>query len=137
MITLLREIERAMLIEVEVSGRCHCGKIEIIAKIDKNSVRARHCTDCQTMSGAPIRAIAVATSSQMTVRGAPKEYIKIADSGNKRIQAFCENCGTQLFATDMNKKKFNIRVGFLEQRKELEPKNHVYTNSSVSWIQTN
>lgn len=123
--------------EINVYGSCHCETIKIEALIKKSEVRACHCTDCQKMSGAPLRAIAIAPANNVTIYGKPKEYIKIADSGNKRIQAFCENCGTQLFATDMNKKKFNIRVGFLEQRKELEPKNHVYTNSSVSWIQTN
>ena len=88
----------------------------------------------QKMSGAPVRAIAVAPANKITINGIPKEYIKISDSGNKRIQAFCENCGTQLFATDIERKLFNLRTGFLEQRESLEPKEHVFTNSSMPWI---
>ena len=73
-------------------------------------------------------------AKSITINGTPKEYIKIGDSGNKRIQAFCENCGTQLFATDLERKLFNLRVGFLEQKDMLEPKEHVFTSSSLQWI---
>ena len=50
-----------------------------------------------------MRAIAVAPAQEIIIKGNPKEYIKIGDSGNKRIQAFCSNCGTQLFASDIKK----------------------------------
>tara|TARA_X000000950_G_scaffold282285_1_gene380814 strand:- start:392 stop:781 length:390 start_codon:yes stop_codon:yes gene_type:complete len=119
--------------EIHVNGSCHCGKIEIKAKVKLSEVRACHCTDCQKMSGAPMRAIAMAPSNKIEITGRPKEYIKIGDSGNKRIQAFCPNCGTQLFATDIKKSSFNLRTGFLEQRNELEPKTHVFTQSSMGW----
>ena len=120
--------------EIQVNGECHCGKIEIIATVKLSEVRACHCTDCQQMSGAPLRAIAVAPADKIKITGIPKEYIKIGDSGNKRIQAFCPECGTQLFATDIKKTLYNLRTGFLEQKNELEPKNHVFTQSSMSWI---
>ena len=120
--------------EIQVNGTCHCGNIEIEAKIKLSEVRACHCTDCQKMSGAPLRAIAVGPAEKVKIKGIPKEYIKIADSGNKRIQAFCPECGSQLFATDMKKTLYNLRTGFLEQKNELKPKTHVFTQSSMSWI---
>ena len=120
--------------ELFVNGECHCGKINITARIEKNKVRACHCTDCQKMSGAPLRAIAIASADSVKINGTPKEYIKIGDSGNKRIQAFCPDCGTQLFATDVGKKSFNLRTGFLEQKNELKPETHVFVKSSLSWI---
>ena len=46
--------------EISVNGECHCGNISISAIVDKNKVRVCHCTDCQKMSGAPFRAIAIA-----------------------------------------------------------------------------
>ena len=122
--------------EIQINGECHCGKIEIKATVKLSEVRACHCTDCQQMSGAPLRAIAVAPADKIKITGIPKEYIKIGDSGNKRIQAFCTDCGTQLFATDMEKRLYNLRTGFLEQKNLLEPKTHVFTQSSVQWIKT-
>ena len=120
--------------EIQVNGECHCSKIEIEATVKLSEVRACHCTDCQQMSGAPLRAIAVAPANKIKIKGIPKEYIKIGDSGNKRIQAFCPNCGSQLFATDMKKKLFNLRTGFLKQKDLLEPKTHVFTQSATRWI---
>ncbi len=123
-----------MFDEIDVNGICHCGKIEINARVKKNEIRACHCTDCQKFSGAPLRAIAIAPADKIKVRGIPKEYMKVADSGNKRIQAFCPDCGTQLFATDIKRKTFNLRTGFLKQKNKLEPKTHVFTQSAMPWI---
>ena len=120
--------------EIQVNGECHCGKIEIKATVKFSEVRACHCTDCQKMSGGPLRAIAVAPAEKIKIKGIPKEYVKIGDSGNQRIQAFCSDCGTQLFATDMQKRLYNLRTGFLQQKNELEPKTHVFTDSSMPWI---
>jgi hypothetical protein len=119
--------------EIQVNGKCHCGNIEIEAKVKLSEVRACHCTDCQKMSGAPLRAIAIAPADKIKIAGQTSEYIKIGDSGNKRIQAFCPKCGTQLFATDMGKTQYNLRTGFLEQKNELVPKSHVFTHSSMLW----
>ena len=94
--------------EMYVNGICHCGKIMITAQIEESTVRACHCTDCQKMSGAPLRAIAIAPADKITISGNPREYVKIADSGNKRIQAFCGECGTQLYATDIDKEEILI-----------------------------
>ena len=120
--------------KIDVNGNCHCGKINIQAKVRKSEVRACHCTDCQKMSGAPVRAVAIAPAEEIKITGKPREYIKKADSGNKRIQAFCPDCGTQLFATDMERKLFNLRTGFLEQRNELKPETHVFTSSGLNWM---
>ena len=120
--------------EIQINGECHCGKIEIKATVKLSEVRACHCTDCQKMSGAPLRAIAVAPADKIKITGIPKEYIKIGDSGNKRIQAFCPDCGTQLFAADMKRRLYNLRTGFLEQKNELKPKTHVFTHSSMTWV---
>ena len=123
--------------EIDVNGYCHCGNITINATIKKSEVRACHCTDCQKFSGAPLRAIAVAPFNKISILGDPKEYIKISDSGNKRIQAFCDNCGTQLYATGLDRTIFNLRCGFLEQKEELRPVKHVFTKSAVPWLYFN
>ncbi len=120
--------------EINVTGNCYCGNIKVIARVKKSEIRACHCTDCQKFSGAPLRAIAVAPFDKISIEGTPKEYVKIGDSGNKRIQAFCSECGTQLFATDVEKKFFNIRTGLLDQRNDLIPNQHVFTTSSMTWF---
>lgn len=119
---------------MKISGKCHCGAIGINGVIDVENAMACHCTDCQVFSGAPYRAVVICKAANFSVEGNPKEYVKIADSGNQKIQGFCDQCGTQLFATDFDKTVFNIRVGFLEQRDALRPRKHIFGSSSRDWI---
>ena len=75
-----------MFDEINVNGICHCGKIKINARVKKSEVRACHCTDCQKFSGAPLRAIAVASYDKISITGTPKEYIKIGESDRMTLK---------------------------------------------------
>ena len=79
-----------------VNGKRHCGQIEVEALVKKSEVRACHCTDCEKMSSTPFRAMTIAYSNTIKMRGHLKEYVKIGDDGNKQIQTFCEHCFTHL-----------------------------------------
>ena len=41
---------------MKVEGGCHCGAIAFEAEVHPDNVSICHCTDCQTLSGAPYRA---------------------------------------------------------------------------------
>jgi hypothetical protein len=120
--------------KITIDGHCHCGAIEIRAQVDPDMVMACHCTDCQTIGGGPYRAVAISDAADFTITGSPSEYIKVAESGNRRIQAFCGDCGTQLYACDENRQRFNIRTGFLKQSALLAPKRHIFMTSALHWI---
>jgi hypothetical protein len=69
----------------------------------------------------------------------PTEYVKVAESGNRRVQGFCPHCGTQLYATSDAKdgqRIFNLRVGTLEERRELEPVRQIWVRSRLPWVTT-
>ena len=44
---------------MQIHGSCHCGAITFTANIDPQRVTVCHCSDCQALSGAPMRAICV------------------------------------------------------------------------------
>lgn len=120
---------------MKIDGACHCGAVSFTAEIDPNRVVACHCTDCQTMSGAPFRPVAPAPLENFVMRGDPKQYVKTAQSGNRRIQAFCGNCGTALFAKAAeNATEVSIRLGCVRQRAELPPRRQVWTHSAMPWL---
>jgi len=80
---------------MKVDGRCHCGQIRYEAEIDADQVNICHCTDCQTLTGTAYRvSVPTPAASFVLLAGMPKIYIKTADSGNRRAQAFCANCGS-------------------------------------------
>jgi len=83
---------------MKIDGGCHCGNITFVAEIDPDKVRICHCTDCQTQTGSAFRTNVPAAKDAFTMRGGqPKIYIKTVESGSKRAQAFCPECGTPIY----------------------------------------
>jgi hypothetical protein len=119
---------------MQIEGACHCGRVSFTAEIDPSRVTICHCSDCQVLSGAPFRAIVAAPIESFVLRGEPKTYIKVAESGNRRAQVFCPECGTPLYsAAPENPTMVAIRLGCVKQRAELVPLAQVWTRSSMPW----
>jgi len=76
----------------------------------------------------------VMSAEQVTISGAVKEYLKIADSGNERVQGFCGNCASQIFAADPAKTLYMVRTGCLSQHDQLVPAKHIFGKSAASWL---
>jgi len=120
---------------MQIEGACHCGRISFTAQVDPARVMVCHCSDCQVMSGSPFRAVVPAPVETFVLHGEPKRYVKTADSGNRRVQAFCGDCGTPLFATaPENATTVIIRTGCLKQRAELVPRAQIWQRSTLPWI---
>lgn len=122
---------------MKVEGECHCGSVAYEADIDPLMVGICHCSDCQALSASAFRTIAMVASDDFTLlRGRPKEYKKVADSGAQRIQAFCSECGSGLYSTsvDTGPKIFNLRVGTMRQRDKLIPQFECWRQSALDWF---
>ena len=120
---------------MQIDGACHCGLVSFTAEIDASRVMVCHCADCQVMSGSPFRAVVAVAIDKFNLRGEPKRYIKVAQSGNRRVQAFCPECGTPLFATaPENPTSVVIRLGCVTQRAELRPATQVWLHSAMPWL---
>jgi hypothetical protein len=120
---------------MRVDGACHCGNVAFEAEVDPETVRICHCTDCQTMSGSLFRAnIQASGDTFRLVRGTPKIYVKTADSGNQRAQAFCSDCGTGLYATSpTDPTSYGLRVGTIAQRAMFRPARQIWCQSELPW----
>ena len=121
---------------MKIDGGCHCGYITYTAEINPDNVGICHCTDCQTLSGTAFRTSVRAAKNDFDLRsGQPKIYVKTAESGNKRAQAFCPECGTPIYASDVtDPQSFNIRLGTVRQRGELRPKSQGWFRSAQNWV---
>jgi hypothetical protein len=109
--------------------------ISFTAQVDPSRVMVCHCTDCQVLSGAPFRAVVAAPIGGFAVRGEPKAYIKVAQSGNRRAQVFCPECGTPLYATaPENATSVVIRLGCVTQRAQLGPAVQIWQHSALPWL---
>lgn len=121
---------------MNISGRCHCGAISFKALVDPSRVMVCHCADCQVFSGAPFRAVLPTPAENVAMQGVAQTYVKVAASGNRRVQAFCPTCGTQLYATEADgpPKVLNLRLGCIDQRNELVPRVQIWGESSAPWL---
>jgi hypothetical protein len=121
---------------MKVDGQCHCGQIRYKAEIDADKVNVCHCSDCQTLTGTAYRVSALACAANLVfLTGAPKIYVKTADSGNKRAQAFCANCGTPIYSADAkDPQTYALRVGTMSQRAALPAKRQIWCRSALSWV---
>jgi hypothetical protein len=123
-------------VPMKVDGRCHCGKIEFEAEVDPTSVNICHCTDCQSLSGSAFRISIPALAAAFILKsGEPKVYVKAAESGAKRVQAFCGDCGSPIYscAAEMPK-SYSLRVGLIRQRHDLFPNLQIWRRSALRWI---
>jgi hypothetical protein len=120
---------------MQITGKCHCGAISFTALVDPNKVIVCHCADCQAFSGAPFRAVLPTPIGNVTLLGIPKHYVKVAESGNRRVQAFCAECGTQLYACEADAPTtLNLRLGCVKERASLPPVDQIWGESTMPWL---
>lgn len=122
---------------MKIDGRCHCGCITYEAEIDPAKVMICHCTDCQTLSGSAFRTVAFSREGTFKLlSGDLKIYVKTSESGSRRPQSFCPECGTPIYSTTVEDgpKVHIIRVGTIRQRDELVPKTQLWFRSSQRWL---
>lgn len=60
----------------------------------------------------------------------------MADSGERRVHAFCENCGSPAYSAAVESpQKYTLRVGALKQRHKLgRPVREIWTRRRFTWL---
>jgi hypothetical protein len=123
--------------EMKIDGRCHCGYITYEADIDPDGILICHCTDCQILSGSAFRVVTYTQEDAFKLlSGELKIYVKTSESGNKRPQSFCPECGSPIYATagGAGPKVYSIRVGSIRQRNQIVPHAQVWSCSAQPWV---
>jgi hypothetical protein len=122
---------------MHIDGQCHCGHVRYEAEIDPESVTICHCSDCQRLTGGAYRVTVTAASDKVKLTASPpKLYTKYAQSGRARLLSFCPECGSPLFSTGEGKyaARTGIRIGTINQRRELTPRKQIWCRSALPWI---
>jgi hypothetical protein len=68
--------------------------------------------------------------------GVLKTYVKTGESGNRREQTFCPDCGTPIYSAPVggDAKAVVLRVGTIRQRDQLIPSDQYWFRSSQAWL---
>ena len=123
---------------MKVEGACHCGQITYEADVNPEQVMLCNCTDCQMLTGSAFRVLVSTPAPDFRLlTGHPKTYVKTAESGARRRQMFCANCGTPVVSSaDIDDPKiYTLRIGCLKQRAELPPRKRIWCKSALAWGQ--
>jgi hypothetical protein len=125
-------MERNM--ESKYSGRCLCGEISYSVDVEPLFAGNCHCKDCQRSSGSAFIPAILFPEQSVSVRGQPKYFETVSDSGSIHKRGFCSNCGSQLFA------RFNsmpgmlgIKAGTLDDPSNYVPKLDFFVASAAPW----
>jgi hypothetical protein len=122
---------------LKVEGNCYCGVIVYEAEVQPGTATVCHCNDCQSHSGSAFRSNISAPAESFRLRkGSPRTYLKTAASGAKRLLAFCENCGTSLYACAADAPTtYSLRIGTIQQRHALgTPGRQIWVKRRFSWV---
>jgi hypothetical protein len=122
---------------MHIDGQCHCGHVRYEAEIDPDKVTICHCTDCQRLTGSAYRVTVTADSDKIKLTAnPPKLYTKYGQNGRARLQYFCPECGSPLFTTGEGEDATTtgIRLGSINQRRELTPRAQIWCRSALPWI---
>jgi hypothetical protein len=126
---------------MKIDGACHCGFLTYEAAVDPAKVEVCHCSDCQRLSGSAFRVVVPTEPGTFRLlTGIPKTYVKTAESGNRRIQAFCPHCGTSIYGAPFVEgqatklQAVGLRVGTINQRAQLTPQAQFWTRSRMEWV---
>lgn len=122
---------------MKIDGACHCGAIAFEADVDPDQAMICHCVDCQALSATAFRVNVPARAEDFALKqGEAKEYVKIGDSGARRAQGFCGDCGAQIYATNADgpREIYMLRTGVIAQRDKLPPKRQAWRRSALSWL---
>ena len=116
---------------MNINGSCFCKKIAFKGEVNPEMCFACHCEDCPNFQGHLIGVSFNVKNKNLYIKGRPRN-ISNRVQWQSKDQSFCEKCGTHLFASDIDKTLFNIRIGCIEQRNKLIPKKHVFASSAHS-----
>jgi hypothetical protein len=123
---------------MKVEGECHCGAIAYEAEVEPGAVGICHCLDCQQLTGSAFRANMPAPVVGFRIlKVQPRHYVKTGDSGAKRIDAVCENCGSPVYSCAVEKpQSYTLPLGALNQRDELgRPARQMWTKRRLAWVE--
>jgi hypothetical protein len=87
-----------------------------------------HCTECRRQSASAFGiSVIVNRSDFRLVRGTPKQWSRLADSGHALDCFFCPDCGSRIWHGDKERTNISIKGGSLDEPIDLSSAVHIWT----------
>lgn len=119
-----------------LTGGCLCGAVRYTLKPGYRTKHyACHCTDCQKRTGSAFSSHMLVAESDIALEGETNVAHFTQPSGaNSRIIG-CAKCMARIYATnDRRPGGASLRVGTLDDSKNMSPAAHFWVSSKQPWI---
>ncbi len=125
-----------MNIKASYTGGCQCRQIQYEIRAKPLTLYICHCQECQKQSSSAFgMSMPVPRDALVILRGQPKQWQRMSDSGREVSCFFCGECGTRLFHNPArNSKITNVKPGTLDDTSWLKPVGNLWTQSSQKWV---
>jgi hypothetical protein len=123
------------------TASCRCGQLSATVTGEPVRVSVCHCLNCKKRSGSAFAVQARWPREQVTVEGASKPFVMVADSGNRGIFHFCPECGSDVYYEIDGKfdDKFNdlvaIPLGTFDDPYFARPGFSVWEERKHEWVE--
>ena len=119
------------------TASCRCGHLRATVTGEPVRVSVCHCLNCKKRSGSAFAVQARWPRAQVTIEGASKTFVIVADSGNRATFHFCPDCGSDVYYEIDG--KFNdliaIPLGAFGDPYFLKPAFSVWENRKHDWVE--
>lgn len=117
-----------------ISGGCLCGAVRYKTEAAPITTRLCWCRLCQYLAMGNAAVSVCFPSAGLSISGETRDYVSIADSGNRMHRRFCPTCGTQLFsAAEARPHLVFVRAGTLDDPEIAKPAATIWTAQAPSW----
>lgn len=118
----------------KMTGGCKCGAVRYEVDGDPLFSSNCHCRDCQRATGSAFMPVAGFPEDLVHVTGAVKYFRRTGDSGAAVAEAFCPECGANLFGhADLLAGLVLLNAGSLDDPARFNPQMNIFTASAQPW----
>jgi hypothetical protein len=115
-------------------GRCHCGRVRVVAQFPSRFVAHCHCESCRRAHGAAFVTWAgFGTPQVRVVEGADDLAVHESSPGTRR--SFCRRCGTKLFFESTRwAGETHVTLAAFDDPVDRAPAGHAFYEEHVAWL---
>ncbi|MBK1865643.1 GFA family protein [Aestuariivirga sp. YIM B02566] len=115
------------------TGGCQCGAVRYECAGEPLALYACHCTECRKQSASAFgMSFIVLRESFRITRGAPKRWIRRADSGRHVHCFFCPTCGSRLWhEREGVADSLSVKAGSLDEPVDFSAAVHIWTSRKM------
>ena len=115
-----------------IAGRCLCSAVQYEVNDNFKYSGFCHCSDCRRFSGSASSAMAGIPLEEFSLLKG-EEFLKRYLKSENTVLAFCNNCGSSLYAEKPMRGMLHLRLGTLNEEPSLKPQFHSFVASKAEW----